>query len=541
MTSHGLERNELRNLQDSGSLQDLHTRLAGKENRSDREQALLVSIITNFKDDNVKLGIVAKLEERRPKIAYFSEYLRMPGQVSINGLKVRQETGALDESDKIFLALLDMIGKSIDDLERIDHHEMLTAQLEGASDRVTQEIFRYWSQNQTLRVQFLLQRALPGDPPPFNEGWVLRTRIQNTRQGDTTSFDERSTGMVWFFSFLVWFNQIRSSYGENLILLLDDPGLSLHGRAQADLLQYIEERLAQNYQVVYTTHSPFMIDPANLSAASTVENVSAAPAEAIQGAPQGASDVFPASDGTKVGDRVLSTDHDTLFPLQAALGYGIADSLNVAENTLLVDGPAEILYLQWFKRKLASIGRSTLDDRWVITPCGGVEKVAAFMTLLAGGLSKVAVLGSFPAGQYPAGQDSAEQTPEAGETPEGKLMKDGNVLSWDTYAKRTNSKIEDVIGRNAYIELSAMALGLPKEEMSAIGRSSGLSVPLAEEVKAFIESMATDSPATPARVFNPYRPAEFLIQQHMGFELAGLKQGLDRFEALFKDLNYILN
>lgn len=517
LATHDLERNELRNLQGAGSLQDLHSRLTGKENRSDREQALLVFLITNYQDYDARQGIIVKIRELLPKIAYFSEYLRMPGQVSVTGLKSRQENAALEEGDKIFLALLDMIGKTVDDLEQLDQHEMLTAQLEGASERVTQEIFRYWSQNQSLRVQFLLQRALPGDPPPYNEGWVLRTRIQNTRQGDTTSFDERSAGMVWFFSFLVWFNQIRSSYGDNLILLLDDPGLALHGRAQADLLAYIEESLASHYQVLYTTHSPFMIDPSNLSRARTVENI------VVDSAGSTEDDL---SEGTKVGDRVLSADRDTLLPLQAALGYGIAKSLAVAENTLLVDGPAEILYLQWFKRKLASMNRAALDDRWVITPSGGVENVAAFVSLMTGGPQKMAVVGSFPAGQ----------DLEAGENPQTKLMKDGNVLTWDLYTKQPNSRIEDLIGREAYFELAVAAYRLTKEDTGSLGRLANPPVPLSDEVKSYLENLPDFS-----RSFDPYRPAEYLIQQGMGFTVTGLNRGLDRFEELFKDLNSILN
>ena len=365
-----LDRNDERSLQGVTSLAELHGRLTSMETRSEALHALLVFLITNFKDNNAKQGVIDRLQQRLPKIAYFSEYLRMPGQVSVHDLKSRQETDSLEEGDKIFLALLDMIGRTVENLEQIDQHEILTAQLEGASDRITQEIFQYWSQNHTLRVQFQLQRALPGDPAPFNSGWVLRTRIQNTLQGDSTGFDERSAGLVWFFSFLVWFNQVRAYYGDELIILLDDPGLSLHARAQGGLLRYIEERLAPNYQVIYTTHSPFMIDPTNLSRARTVENVTS-------NLPQPSDPAI--GEGTKVGGDLLSSDRDTLFPLQAALGYGIVQSLVVSEHTLLVDGPSEILYLQWFKRKLAHLGRPTLDDRWVIAPCGGVNKVAAFL------------------------------------------------------------------------------------------------------------------------------------------------------------------
>jgi hypothetical protein len=115
--------------------------------------------------------------------------------------------------------------------------------LEGVSNFVSSAIFRYWSQNRHLKVQFRYDEGLPGDPAPYNTGHVFATRIENTRHGVTVRFDERSTGFVWFFSFLVWFSQMEKTYGKKLVILLDEPGLSLHGKAQADLLRYINEKL----------------------------------------------------------------------------------------------------------------------------------------------------------------------------------------------------------------------------------------------------------------------------------------------------------
>ena len=72
----------------------------------------------------------------------------------------------------------------------------------------------------------------------------------------------RSRGFVWFFSFLAWLSQ-QQRKGIPLILLLDEPGLVLHASAQGDLLRYIEAELKPHHQVIYTTHSPFMVDPKN--------------------------------------------------------------------------------------------------------------------------------------------------------------------------------------------------------------------------------------------------------------------------------------
>jgi hypothetical protein len=85
-----------------------------------------------------------------------------------------------------------------------------------------------------------------------------------------------------------------------------------------------------------------------------------------------------------VGDDVLSTDRDTLFPLQGALGYEITQSLFVGEHTLLVEGPSEILNFQVMSAELAARKRTGLDRRWTVCPCNGIDKVQAFMSLFGG-------------------------------------------------------------------------------------------------------------------------------------------------------------
>ncbi|GMA74681.1 hypothetical protein GCM10025880_10980 [Methylorubrum aminovorans] len=118
----------------------------------------------------------------------------------------------------------------------------------------------------------------------------------------TVPFSERSAGFIWFFSFLVKFAQV-SKRGGNQILLLDEPGLTLHGKAQADLLRYFADRLLPKHQVVFSTHSPFMVPPDDLTLSRIIED------QVEQKRPG-----FWTTKGTKVRGDVLATDPDTLFP-----------------------------------------------------------------------------------------------------------------------------------------------------------------------------------------------------------------------------------
>ena len=300
-----------------------------------------------------------------PKFMYFSQYDRMSGDVSIEQLKKDIAKNTVSDGDRVFQDFLRFAGTNLEQLSNIDKFEELTARVEAASIKITDQIFTYWSQNQHLKVRFTIDSGKIGDPPPFNTGPVMRARVYNGLHDMTVPFSERSAGFIWFFSFLVTFSQVKKDHG-NVIILLDEPGLNLHGRAQADLLRYIDERLRPDHQVIFTTHSPFMVPADRLDRVRTVEDVVVQDRQRF------------VSIGTKVGGDVLSTDRDTLFPLQAALGYEITQSLFVGEHTLLVEGPSDILYLKAVSNELLARGRTSLNKRWVVCPSNGIDKVAAF-------------------------------------------------------------------------------------------------------------------------------------------------------------------
>jgi hypothetical protein len=432
--------------------------------------------------------------------------------MSLDQFLAAKQGGTLDQipGSLVFEALLSMVGTTPEQISSIGTSEELISKLEAVQTRLSKKTFKYWSQNKHLKVRFRFDQASPDDPPPYNDGKVFQTRIENTRHEATIGLDERSTGFVWFFSFLVWFSEVQEQYGENLLVLLDEPGLSLHARAQEDLLKYIREELLPKYQVIYTTHSPFMVDPGDLLACRTVEDVTG-PDEAVL--------------GTKVGDKVFSTDSDTLFPLQAALGFDLTQTLFVGEHCLLVEGPSDLLYLQWASEQLRSQGRTRLDLRWTVTPCGGITKVPSFMALFGGSHLHVAVLTDHGTGDKK----------KVRELRESDLLRDGHVFTADSYAEgdSTEADIEDVLGRAAYLQLVKGTYALSAKQVLPKARPQDAPMRVVAEVEKHFKTLPPEVPE-----FDHFSPARHLLENPTALDSDSA--ALDRFEKLFTALNALL-
>lgn len=512
-----LHEEELQPLRSATSVSELCALLRGIDTPSARHAGFLKRLEDVFVNDDAHQTVVRILERRMPKFLYVPEYNRMSGQVSLSNMRDKIARKALDPGDRVFLALMRLAGRTIDDISGISQFEELIAELEAVSSRVSDELFDYWTQNRHLRVQFRFDDAQASDPAPFNSGKIFRTRIWNDLHRASVSFDERSTGFVWFFSFLVWFSQLKDEYGDNLLILLDEPGLGLHAKAQQDLLRYIRDRLEPRYQVVYTAHSPFMVDPENLLRVRTVEDV------LVEDEHGRVREVL----GTKVGDEVLSTDADTVFPLQAALGYDITQTLFVGEHTLIVEGPSDLLYIQWFSHQLNSQGRGGLDRRWTICPSGGVSKIGSFLALFGGQKLHLAVFTDYHHGIKG----------KVRELRESELLKDGHVFSADMYADGEEADIEDLLGRSNYVHLVNECYSLAQDQRLPVERPGYVPERVVQEVAEKFRTLPAQVPD-----FDHYAPAEYLMSKGHGlidsFPESG--EALERFENLFKDLNSLL-
>jgi energy-coupling factor transporter ATP-binding protein EcfA2 len=490
--------------------------LLGTLDLNTEEQAFLKSLADRYADPKSSWASLVALYVWKhhvapnvPKFLYFDDYMLLPGKVNLTALQARaQNPATLTNEDKTVLALLRLAQISLVDVSQPDGYEKSKAQLEGISNAITDKIFAFWTQNRELEVEFDI-KADPKDQPPFNSGSNLYIRIKNRRHRVTVPFDQRSKGFIWFFSFLVWFDSVREGLGakSDLVLLLDEPGLSLHALAQADFLRYIDD-LSAKHQILYTSHSPFMIHSGRLHQVRTVED--------------------KPTTGTIISDNVSGSDPKTIFPLQAALGYTIAQNLFISTRNLLVEGPADLVYLKYASSLLEQAGRTALRDDVTLVPVGGLDKLSTFVALLHGNKLEIVILHDF------SGQPDNHLENLIRE----KLIRERQVLHYGRFRTATKGSsadvpadIEDLLTPAQYLELFSATY---KKELAG-KKVTEADLPggdrMVDRLNRYLSSNAITLRASGG--FNHYRVANHLASHPVAFDAATL----DRFEVLFTDVN----
>lgn len=482
--------------------------LANKLNENEELQTIYNELKEKYIDksfetfSDVVTGYIAKtyIKPNLPQFLYFDEYYALPGTINLNKFANGQvdDTFSKEQQD-ITKALFELSNIDISKVMNSDDYEDFIAELEATSNNITDKLLEYWTTNQNLEIKFEIQTKEDASNRTLEK--FLQIRIRNTKHRVTLPLKNRSKGFIWFFSFLVWFSKVQEK--ENLIILLDEPGLNLHAEAQSDLLEYIDKELLQKYQVIYTTHSPFMIESDKLDEVRTVYD----------------------SNNSKIGSVISNAleekDQGTLFPLQAALGYNLAQNLYISDKNLLVEGVADLMYLTVISGILNLNGKVGLSDDVTIVPVGGLDKVATFISLLRGNkLNMVCLLDTFTDQK---GKKRLEDLIK------DKIIKENQVKFFDQYIDRLSiADIEDMFEIDEYLNL------FNKEFDKEFTKINSTDI---DNTKAIIPQINKIINKTR---FNHYRPSRYLTSLCVDKDYFS-NETLNRFENLFKDINNLLN
>lgn len=421
----------------------------------------------NWQNDFLGEYIARKfIKPSLPKFLYYDEYYSLPPRINIEKLSRNELDG---DEYKTAKALFELADINTSELIASEDFEDFIAELEATEATISDELFKYWKTNENLNITFKIDKITETDRSNNTRivEHVLDIRVRH--KGVSLSLKNRSKGFNWFFSFLVWFKRIQENKDSKYILLLDEPGLNLHASAQRDLLRFLED-LSEDYQIIYTTHSPFMIPELNLNRIRTV---------------------LETNNGTVISDTIQEKDPDTLFPLQAALGYDIAQNLFISEKNLLVEGVSDMIYLQIISSILESMGKEHLRNDITIVPTGGLDKVASFISLMRGNDLDIACLLDTP--------NDAKGKARLEDMVKGKLIHSKKIRFFHEFMEgNTHADIEDLFDKEDYIKLYNSAF--PKDKDIAISELKLNIKPIIIQINNY----------TGKERFNHYLPAKYL-------------------------------
>lgn len=393
------------------------------EKEDNRYTKLLEQCQSHLKHDEVLKLLASKV----PVFILFNNYFKVKPSIHLEHLAQRTEKRLLDDEffDYGNLCLLKLLGftpRELSDLGNTkspdisntvalqDYKDKLDSrsyQLNAASVQLTNEIRTVWMPNPDRPEADKLKVTA--------DGQYLKVVVEDAI-GVDIELDQRSEGFQWLVSFFVVFFAEAMDKHKNAILLLDEPGMSLHGLKQRDFRETIS-RLAVKNQTLYSTHSPFLVGPDELDIVRVVE-------------------LRDRNEGTKVHTTITSNDSAGLLPLQEALGYDLAQSLFSQQRNLVLEGITDYWYIESTAQMLNAAGIIELNNKIALVFANSAGKVVYYATILyAHKLKVAALLDSDAAGNQAAQQETLVHT-----------LGNKAILRTKDYCKDvTQAEIEDLL------------------------------------------------------------------------------------------------
>ena len=338
----------------------------------------MISSITKPHPDESDLAIDLVLDNL-PKFVYYSNYGNLDSEIYLphvidnmrrSGLGSRAEAQA--RTLKVLFDFVNLNPKEILELgqdipatdESPDEEQIKKIRenkkereilLQSAGTKLT-KCFRDWWKQGEYRFRFQA------------DGDHFRIWVSDEKRPDEIELEGRSTGLQWFLSFYLIFLVESNDSHQGSILLLDEPGVTLHPIAQRDLSDFFSS-LSSTNQLIYTTHSPFLVNPDHLDRV-----------KAVYVNNNGATEI---SSNLRAGEK-NSSQTKSIYPVHAALGLTVSETLLQGCQTIVVEGTSDQHYLSAIKNYL--IGKKMINPKreMIFVPSGGVKGVNPIVSLLTG-------------------------------------------------------------------------------------------------------------------------------------------------------------
>lgn len=453
--------------------------------------------------------VLQKCEKMLPKFILFSNYFRIRPTLHLRKLADRIANNSLDDAQYDYgnTCLLKFLGFTAEELAKAGEtegfnlndpvqYEKYKAQLDdrdyrlnAATIRLTDAIREVWNPSQDSRDANKLRIKA--------DGQYLKVVVED-ELGVEVELDQRSEGFQWMVSFYVVFFAEAKDKHKNAILLLDEPGQSLHALKQAEF-QHTLSKLSEKNQTIYTTHSPFLVGANELDRVRVIEMANR-------------------REGSKVHLSLTAADSGAILPLQEALGYDLAQSMFFHKKNLVLEGLTDMWYIESISDMLKASGKKGLEGSIALIPAGCASKVVYFATILhSQDLKIAALLDSDAEGDLAANQDILVNA----------LGSKKILRTKDVYAGTVKKvEIEDIL-RETLIKIAKTQLGWDAEKQ-AKGQTG-------RPVVDILFDVAKDS-------FSKYKLAKAFIKWSRDNSLENLSQTeIMQSEKLIKKINQALS
>ncbi|KAJ57417.1 hypothetical protein ACMU_02625 [Actibacterium mucosum KCTC 23349] len=333
-----------------------------------------------------------KLEELLPKFVYYSNYGNLDAQIFLPHVVDNLKRGDLSGKEAAKARTLRVLFK----LVNLSPEEVLElARATGVIERINQQGQRVSTDPKTdeqmqiddeqLRTRAaLLQSASTKLTKTFKDWWkqgdyrfrlhadgnYFRIWVADDRRPEEIELESRSTGLQWFLSFFLVFTYESEYTHDNAIVLLDEPGHSLHPLAQRDLSAFFDN-LSMTHQIIFTTHSPFMID------ADRLDRVRKVYVDGNGGTVASSNLAVSKGKGSDQGAGAT-------YAVHSALNLTVAESLLLGCMPVIVEGPSDQHYLTAIKSILIAKGKINPIAELVFPPSGGAKTAKIIAAILLG-------------------------------------------------------------------------------------------------------------------------------------------------------------
>lgn len=398
-----------------------------------------------------------------PKFVYYSDYGNLDSEIYLpRVIEDMAKEDELSESARAKVRTLDVlfkyVGLSPQEIHELGNDKTIVIKtvnnvgsLIGEEEKeVSEEEAKIWAEKKKERG-VLLRSAASELTKSFKQWWQqgdyifafdadgnhFRINVADELRPEYIELEGRSRGLQWFFSFFLVFLVEAKEKLENSVLLLDEPGLSLHPLAQYDLAKFFK-KLSEENQLIYTSHSPFLVDMDNLS------NVKAIYLDKKTGRSKVSSDLRLSNDEAE----------KSVYPVHAALGLTVSDTFLLGCYPVLVEGPSDQIYMTLIKRFLHSKGLLKESKEIVFIPTGGVRGMKPIIRLVSSRDDKLPIV--------------FLDSDRIGKDFKNTLLKDiykdnpQRVLEVDEFVKGGAFEIEDLIPSKSLVEIIDRTFLAPK-------------------------------------------------------------------------------